>query len=263
MRYMQPRNDSFRRTVLKAFGAGAAGVLAGGSGARAARTGQDGTSLDEQLDRVREATGAFTDARQAMESGFRVVGPPQRNVGWLFVNLENVEEAFEGTVDLARPQLLTYSDNLALGAVVYAVPQETEPPATGPPDLFEDEGADDVRVPEEDGWGRHESANHVFANTNGTFDEGFMTRWADGELVFDSPDTQFMDLTNWIEAHPAGDVEPGQLVDGSFEHNTIWEERIADIVFTHPDLFLLYVWVYAENPEGMFSPGNPSFDVEA
>ncbi len=145
-----------------------------------------------------------------------------------------------------------------MGAVVYAVPQETEPPETNPPDLFNDEDAD-VQVTEKEGWGRHESANHVFANANEKFDEEFWTQWADGTLVFESPDSEFMELTNWVEAHPAGEVEPGQVFDGPFEHTTRWEERIADIVFTHPDLYLLYAWVHAENPKGVFNIGNPAF----
>ena len=255
------QNNQSRRTVLKALGATAVGsAIVGSSSVRAADTNQD--SLDQQLDRVREATNSFTKARQAMKSGFRVLGPPSRNIGWIFINLENVGQAFEGNVDITKPQLLTYTDELELGAVAYVVPQETEPPRTGPPDLFNDEDVGDVQVSEEDGWGRHESANHVFANTNGTFDQKFMDKWANGELIFDSPDSPFMDITNWIEAHPAGEVEPGQVVDGSFEHNTIWEERVADIVFTHPDLYLLYAWVHAENPEGVFNPGNPEFNVK-
>lgn len=257
---MQLRDDTFRRTILKAVGAGAVGsTFVGSAAAQDDDADGGGDSFDDQLDQVRDATGAFTDAPRAMEEGFRIVGPPVRHVGWLFINLENVGQAFEGSVDITQPQLLTYTDELELGAAVYAVPQETEPPGTNPPDLFNDEDADDVRVPEEEGWGRHVSANHVFANTNEEFDEEFMTQWAEGELVFDSPDSQFMDLTNWIEIHPAGDVEPGQEVDGPYEHNTRWEERVADIVFTHPDLYLLYAWIHAENPEGVFNTGNPEF----
>lgn len=249
-----------RRAVLKAVGAGAVGTtFVGGATAQTTTADEETESLDAQLDRVRKATSSFTDAQQAMESGFRIVGPPIRHVGWFFINLENVGQAFEGNLDITKPQLLTYTDELELGAVVYAVPQETEPPSTNPPNLFNDEDAADVKVTEEDGWGRHESANHVFANSNGTFDEKFMTQWADGELVFESSDSQFMDLTNWVEAHPAGEVEPGQTFDAAWEHTTRWEERVADIVFTHPDLYLLYAWVHAENPEGIFNTGNPEF----
>lgn len=241
--------------MLRAVGAGAVGSAFVGS-ATAGGGGQSGTSLDEQLDLVEEATSQYDEARRAMEDGFRIVGPPVRQVGWLFINLENVGQAFEGSIDITQPQLLTYTGDLELGAVVYAVPQETEPP-----DLFNDEAAGDVSVSEADGWGRHSSANHVFANANGEFDEEFMSRWTDGELVFESPDSPFMELTNWVEHHPAEEIQPGQTVDGPFDHTTRWEERVVDIVFTHPDLYLLYAWVHADNPDGVFSTGNPEFDV--
>lgn len=244
-----------RRNVLKAIATGVAGsAIVGSAGART-------QSVTDQLERVKNATESFTDVRRAMQNGFRVLGPPQRRMGWLFINLENVGQAFEGNFDITKPQILTYSDDLELGAVFYIAPRTTEPPTTEPPDLFADEGVD-MKVSEEDGWGRHGAADHVFANTNGKFDEKTMSQWNNGELVFGSPDSPFMDVTNWVEFHPPRQPEPGTTVDGYFQHHTMLEERTADVVFSHPDLFALLAWVHTENPEGVFNPANPSISIE-
>lgn len=236
-----------RRNFLKAMGVGAAGsAIIGSASARV-------QSLDEQLETVRNETESLTDARQAMESGFRILGPPFRQMGWYFVNLENLQSALEGNVDLSTPVLLTYSDDLELGAVVYAVPQEEEPPS-----LFNDEDADDV-VSEEDGWGRHNSATHVYSNGDDTFDEEVANQWVNAELTFDA-DSEFMELTNWVEFSPGReDMEPGDTVDARWDHTSIFTERVTDVVATHPPLNILHVWVHTENPDGTFSPTNSEF----
>lgn len=242
-------SKSHRRTFLKVMGMGAVGGTIIGS-ASANRQ-----SLEQQLETVRSATESYTDAEAAMEDGFRVLGPPFREMGWYFVNLENLQQAVGGTVDLSTPVLLTYSDDLELGAVVYAVSQDAQPPS-----LFDDEdGA--ATVTEANGWGRHNSASHVYSNGNETFDEEIATQWVDGQLTFDS-DSEFMELTNWVEFSPGReDLEPGDTVDARWEHNSLFTERVADVVATHPPLHILHVWVHGENPEGTFSPTNPEFNA--
>lgn len=241
--------NTCRRNFLRAVGMGAAGTIVIGS-ASAGRQ-----SMEEQLETVQSETEPYTDARAAMESGFRVLGPPFRRMGWYFVNLENLQRAVEGNVDLSTPVLLTYSDNLELGAVVYAVSQDVQPPS-----LFDDENAD-VTVSESDGWGRHNSATHVYSNGDGTFDEEVANQWANGQLTF-SADSEFMELTNWVEFSPGReDLKPGDTVDARWEHNSLFTERTADVVATHPPLHLLHIWIHTENPEGTFSPANPEFNV--
>ena len=81
-----------RRTVLKAAGTGAAvSALAFGA------TATDGESLDDQLERAREATKQYADPQVAVADGYKLMGPFVPGMGWHFLNETHVQAAVEGT----------------------------------------------------------------------------------------------------------------------------------------------------------------------
>lgn len=205
-------------------------------------------SLETQLDRVREATAAYTDPRAALEDGFKPGGPYVPGMGWHFQHPQRLQSAAENGFGLTEPPILTYletEDGLTLGSVEYGAPAQA---ISETPDLFEDEGAD-----ASESWETHGAATHVFA-------------MPDGEQT-NPEDISFEDWTTpdyWAEfSPPDSDLSAGDTVSLDWGTASGKEgdrtERVADVVSTHPDLTALHVWAHEENPEGVFAPVNPRF----
>lgn len=177
-------------------------------------------------------------------------------MGWHFADPDRLADAAENGPDREKPPMLTYletEEGLALGSVECAIPPGA---SDGDPDLFADGTADDLQLPESEGWYPHEAATHVFA-------------LGDGERT-DPDDLTLEELRTrdaWTEFHPPDEsLEPGDSVALEWDaaHSdppaeSDGEERIADLVDTHPSLGTLHVWVHEENPGGLFAPVNPRF----
>lgn len=245
-----------RRTVLKAAGAGAA-VSALAFGATAA----DGESLDDQLQRVREATEQYADPQVAMDDGFQLMGPFVPGMGWHFINEANVQAAVEDGFDIEQPQLLTYGDTgagcdgeLVLGAVEYAIPVGPRGfDEENPPDVFADEDADATAD-----WHIHPRAEHVFTlsvDPEAGIPDDFPTSPADAAF------TDQLRTTNWIELTPGGEPESpkfehGEVLLTDFNARGALNARAVVEAFVHPDLWTLHAWVHHDNPDGVFTAHN-------
>jgi hypothetical protein len=247
-----------RRTVLKAAGAGAAvSTLAFGAAA------SEEESLDDQLKRVREATAKYTNPQVALEDGYHLMGPFVPGMGWHFINEANVQAAVEEGFDIEQPQLLTYGDTgascdgeLVLGSVEYAIPVGPRGfDQENPPDVFNDDEAEASAE-----WHIHHGAEHAF------------TLPVDPEagLPDDFPespaDAAFADLvrtTNWVELTPGGEpgapkLEHGEMLLTDLNARGTLNARAVVGALAHPDLWTLHAWVHYDNPDGVFTPHNPT-----
>lgn len=204
------------------------------------------STLQNQLDTVRETTSKYEDPKQALEDGFQVFGPYVPGMGWHFLHPERGEEAAENGLDIEKPNLLTYvdgDDGLELGAVEWGVPVDAVPEN---PDLFADDDGSET-------WHVHEAATHVFALPD---DEQTKPP--------DIPFAEWVTNDNWAAFRPPdSELEAGDTIalnwgteEGKEGDRT---ERIVDVVATHPDLNTLHAWIHTENPEGVFHPVNPEF----
>ena len=253
-----PQHYETRRTVLKAAGTGAAvSALAFGA------TATDGESLDDQLERAREATKQYADPQVAVDDGYKLMGPFVPGIGWHFLNEANVQAAVEGEFDIEQPQLLTYGDTgagcdgeLVLGAVEYAIPVGPRGfDEENPPDVFNDEETDASAE-----WHIHHGAEHVLTlpvDPEAGLPENFPERPADAAFA------DQLRTTNWVELTPGG--EPGAP---KFEHGEILltdlnarrplNARAVVGASVHPDLWTLHAWVHHDNPDGIFREHNPT-----
>lgn len=228
-----------RRYVLGGIGAGVIGSIAGCAGL----TG--GSTLENQLDTIRESTTKYQDPKAALQDGFTISGPYVPGMGWHFMHPGRIKEAAKQGLSRDKPQLLTYNDHMELGAVEWAIPSKAVDES---PDLFADEYAD-----ASESWHPHKAATHVFAKPDGeqtTPKQVSLEGWTTNE--------------NWAEFRPpnpdlsAGDevaLNWGSLKAMEGEKST----RVVDVAATHPDLTTLHAWVHTENPEGVFNPMNPKW----
>ncbi|MFB6304087.1 MAG: hypothetical protein ABEH47_02890 [Haloferacaceae archaeon] len=228
-----------RRTAVKTFGTVVVGAFAGCAGTAG------GNELRNQLDAVREATSKYEDVKSALEDGFKISGPFIPGQGWHFVHPERVRSAAREGLDRSKPQVLTYDDELELGAVEWSVPADA---VDGEPDLFADGNADATEH-----WHTHDAATHVMAKPDGERTDPAslsLSEWTTNDY--------------WTEFHPPDrSIGPGDEVRlnwGTPEGKSgSGETRVVDLVTTHPSLRTLHVWVYADNPEGVFAESNPEF----
>lgn len=250
-----------RRTLLKALGMGSIATLAGciGSSDDDESTStededddesdtddeSDATALEEQLERVREATAEYSDPEVALEDGFEISGPYVPGMGWHFIHPERNERE---EIDVEEPPMLTYletDDGLELAAVEYGVPQAA---TDEPPSLFDDADADATEE-----WHGHDAATHVFAVPDG-----------EATPLEEIPFEKWVTNDHWTEFHPPDEeLERGDAVSlnwGSADGNEgDGEERVVDLVTNHPALHTLHVWVHMDNPDGVFAPVHPDY----
>lgn len=131
---MERSNNTNRRRVLKAIGAGIVGGTAL-TGTSAARGG-----LKQELAEVRSATAAYNDVQNARDDGYD--GPVSNvcGMGYHFGNLS----LFGTSLNPTEPAVLAYGEdddgNLVLGAVEWIVSKQVSPTE---PDIFDhDDGAE-------------------------------------------------------------------------------------------------------------------------
>lgn len=236
-----------RRTVLKTLGAGAV-LLSGASTASGA------TPLDEELDRVREATSQYRDFRVAIEDGFNPGGPYVPGQGWHWVNPSRIQNAARNGLSLEEPQVLTYADtdpdspegHLTLVAAEWAVPVGAQGyTEENPPDLFSDEG-----TAAEEHWHAHHSRRHLFAN-------------GDGERTDPSslPLSELLQRGRWTEVDPSMDVSPGDRVEADWGLTGSTSTRTVDMApEPHPELLTLHAWVHLDNRSHPLAESNPNLE---
>lgn len=223
-----------RRTVLKALGAAAAGVLVTGRASGA-------TPFQEELDTARTATEQYRTVEAALEAGFQPGGPYVPGMGWHWLNPERIQAVAENGPSLEEPQLLVYGDtdpgsadgHLVLGAVEWGIPVGAGGyTAESPPDLFSDEEAN-----VEEHWHTHHAARHVFTTGDGSVtDPSTLTV---GDLL---------QRGRWAEVPPEVSVEPGDDVTADWGLTGSEETRTVDLApDPHPDLLTLHAWVHLRN----------------
>jgi hypothetical protein len=234
-----------RRTVLKALGAGAVGVLAAGQASAA-------TALEAELATVREATAKYRDVGAALEDGFQPGGPYVPGMGWHWVNPERVQAVAENGPELEEPQMLVYADTepessdgrLVLVAVEWGIPLGTQGyTEDSAPDLFSDENAESEA---EEHWHVHHGARHVVATGDGQQTDPEELSVAD-----------MLQRGQWAELPPDAAVQPGDEVTADWGLTGSEETRTLDVVpEPHPDLLTLHAWVHLRNREHMLAPMN-------
>lgn len=260
-----------RRTLLKAATAATAlGTVVGTAGA----------SHQEQFDTVRkEVVQPYeTDPERATADGFEIGGPYVPDMGWHFLNQDNVNSAVLTGFDVTEPQVLVYADErfvpdtiaenltfdedtgLRLGAVEYAIPVgargHTE---ENPPDIFNDEEHEDLETTEAEGWHVHPKAEHAFLTDEGKH-VGFQPD-GDNEGYWEERTT----LGNWLELVPGGnpvipDLSAGEEVIGHLAGGGLLDSKVVVSSIVHPDLLTLHVWLGIENPDGVFAGHNHALD---
>lgn len=260
-------SDFDRRTFLKAAGAGIAVSAAAGEAAAEHENTQFKKIRNQVVDPYAK------NPEQATKDGFVIGGPYVPDMGWHFLNQENVNRALVRGFDITEPQVLVYVDEehapnsfssdlfdnetgLGLGAVEYAIPNGawgyTE---DNPPNLFDDEHAPETS--EADGWHVHGAAEHALMTDDGTStsfspDDDNETYWSER-----------LDLGNWLELVPGGtpgnpDLGPGEEVVGHLAGGELLDSKVVVSSSAHPDLLTLHVWLGNgfDNPEGVFQPHN-------
>lgn len=255
-----------RRTFLKAAGTGVA---------LSAAAGEVAGDHENQLETVQtEVVDEYlTDPEAATCDGFELMGPYVPNMGWHLLNQENVNEATLFGIDITAPQVLVYADEryvapefnrlefddktgLRLAAVEYAIPRGTRGHTEeNPPDLFDDEGHEDLETTEEEGWHVHPGAEHTFIT-----DDGQQTEFqpeGDNDAYWVERTT----LGNWLELVPGGtpaspDLSPGEEVVGHLAGGDLLDSKVVVSSSAHPDLLTLHVWLGIDNPDGVFAGHN-------
>lgn len=255
-----------RRTFLKAAGVGVALSAAAGEAA-----GDHENQLEPvQMEVVDEY---LTDPEAATRDGFEIGGPYVPDMGWHFLNQENVTNATVFGIDITAPQVLVYVDEryvapefnglefddetgLRLGAVEYAIPRGTRGHTEeNPPDLFDDEEYEDLETTEEEGWHVHPEAEHTFLT-----DDGHQVEFqsdGDNDAYWEERTT----LGNWLELVPGGtpatpDLSQGEEVIGHLAGGGLLDSKVVVFSSVHPDLLTLHVWLGIDNPDGVFAAHN-------
>lgn len=204
-------------------------------------TGGGGSTFQSQVAEVESATESYGDPAAALEAGFNPAGPVAPGQGWHFVNQDRVMAAAENGLARSEPQVLTYDREMNLVAVEWAVPSEA---TDSTPSLFDDTDADATEQ-----WHTHDSFTHVFADRSGS--------------ATDPADLGLEELTtsnNWAAFRPpntdlsAGDEIALKWGIESPDANEGGEQRVVDFAATHPSFETLHMWVYKDNPEGLFHP---------
>lgn len=238
-----------RRRVLQSIGGIAGASLIPTTAVACVDNGNQ--PLDQQLEKVEEATKRYRDMEKALQDGYQIMGPYVPGMGWHFINPDRAQRAAEQGPNLVRPSALTYNLDGELGSVEYLVPADVQP------DLFNDEDADrDLKVTEDEGWHVHGKAQHVFSNGNGEFDEDEFSR---NELL--NPD-HWVELSDEEKQFPPMEpgLEPGDTLTADWNTDGTATERVVDMVETHPSQNTFHAWVHYENPAGVFAGFNPDFD---
>jgi len=233
-----------RRTVLKTLGVGVAGVLTMG---RASAT----STLQADLDTVREATATYRTVGAALEDGFQPGGPYVPGMGWHWVNPQRIGQAVQNGLSLENPQLLVYSDtnpaspdgHLVLGAVEWAIPAGARGfTEDNQPDLFSDAGGHGEH------WHVHHSRRHVFSSGDDSVDD-----------PQDMTVRQLLQRGRWAEVPADMAVEPGDDVTADWGLTGTENTATVDMALDpHPDLLTLHAWVHLDNRHHALAPVNPN-----
>lgn len=232
-----------RRTVLKALGASAVGVLATGQATATAQ-------FEDDIATVRQATERYRDVQTALADGFQPGGPYVPGMGWHWVHPGRVQAAAENGLSLEEPQLLVYSDtdpgsadgHLVLGAVEWGIPVGAQGfTEENPPDLFSDEEAD-----AEEHWHVHHSRRHVFASGDGSVTDP-------GSLSV----ATMLQHGKWGEVPPDQEVQPGDEVTADWGLTGTESTKTVDLAAEpHPDLLTLHAWVHLLNRDHVLAETN-------
>lgn len=234
-----------RRTVLKLTGTSLLGGIAtlGSVGAREA-------PFSAQRRAVTNVTKKYQSVHKALRDGFEIMGPYVPDMGFHLVNFDRIEDASRRGINIRKPQGLIYNLGRNLGSVEYIIPFGGDAP-----DVYNDEG-EGLATTESEGWIPHHSAQHVFANGNGTQDD--QSTLSAAELLTND---NWAELSDENPAFP--DEVPGLKAGDSLTVN--WghqpgdnpEKRIVDFVIgPHRDWWTLHAWFHFDNPEGVFAPFN-------
>lgn len=244
---MMTKDRRSRRSVLKALGGGAVGLLGVG---RASASGP----FEDELRRVREATAKYRDVKVALRDGFQPGGPYVPGQGWHWINPERIQSAAKNGLSLEEPQVLTYADtspgspdgHLVLGAVEWGLPVGAQGyTEENPPDLFSD-----GEVEAEEHWHAHHSRQHLFASGDGAAtDPG-------GFSVAD-----LLQRGRWAEVPPDRGVQPGDAVTADWGLTGTETTRTVDIApDPHPELLTLHAWVHLRNRDHALAGSNRNLE---